>query len=62
MHISEMQNRRFKPMWLTERQVSPHTAQDAIFQININKVPMKKNKSVTNGLALLAEYGFVLIH
>ena len=49
-------------MWLTERQVSPHTAQDAIFQININKVPMKKNKSVTNGLALLAEYGFVLIH
>ena len=23
---------------------------------------MKKKKSVTNGLALLAEYGFVLIH
>ena len=23
---------------------------------------MKKNKSVTNGLALFAEYGFVLIH
>ena len=26
-----------------------------------HKVPMKK-KSVTNGLALFAEYGFVLIH
>ena len=23
---------------------------------------MKKNKSVTNGLVLFAEYGFVLIH
>ena len=45
-----------------DTQVSPHTAQDAIFQMNINKVPMKKNKYVTNGLTLFAEYGFVLIH
>ena len=45
-----------------DTQVSPHTAQDAIFQMNINKVPMKKNKYVTNGLTLFAEYGFVSIH
>ena len=28
----------------------------------MNKVPIKKNKSVTNVFALFAEYGFVLIH
>ena len=32
------------------------------FLDNINKVPMKKNKSVTDSLALFAEHGFVLIH